>query len=79
MTGRKQDCVWLYFDKTKVVGKAACLATCKKCGQNGQGLVIKINFQNFNLIYINYMIFFKNNHDFFPVLLKSGYVIQLAV
>jgi len=28
---RKQDCVWLYFNKTKGVGKAGCRAKCKKC------------------------------------------------
>jgi len=36
MSGRKQDCVWLYFDKIKVVGKAGCRATCKKCGKEMQ-------------------------------------------
>ena len=39
MSGRKQDCVWLYFDKTKVVGKVGCRATCKKCGKEMQRLV----------------------------------------
>ena len=33
MSDRKQDCMWLYFDKTKVAGKAICWATCKKCGK----------------------------------------------
>ena len=36
MSGRKQDCVWLYFDKIKVVAKAGCRATCKKCGKEMQ-------------------------------------------
>ena len=42
MSGRKQDCVWLYFDKIKVVGKAGCRATCKKCGKEMQGLVARM-------------------------------------
>ena len=39
MSGRKQDCVWLYSDKTKVVGKAICWAICKKSGKEIQELV----------------------------------------
>jgi len=31
ISARKQDCVWLYFVKTNVVGKAVCQAICKKC------------------------------------------------
>jgi len=44
MSGRKQDYVWLYFDKTKVVGKAGWRATCRKCDKqmDGRGN-IKIN------------------------------------
>ena len=42
MSGRKQDCVWLYFDKSKVVGKAGCRATCKKCGKEIQGLIVRM-------------------------------------
>jgi len=37
MSSRKQDCVWLYFNKTKVVGKAGCQAMCKKRGKEMQG------------------------------------------
>ena len=32
-TDRKQDFVWLYFDETKVVGKAEYGATCKRRGK----------------------------------------------
>jgi len=42
MSGRKQDCVWVYFDKIKVVGKAGCQATCKTCGKEIQGLVARM-------------------------------------
>ena len=42
MSGRKQDCVWLYCDKTKVVGKEGCQATCKKRGMEIQGLIAGI-------------------------------------
>ena len=38
MSGKKQDCTWLYFDKTKVVGKAEFQATCKKCDKEMQEL-----------------------------------------
>jgi len=38
MSGRKQYCVWLYFDKVKGVGKAACGAVCKKCGKRNARL-----------------------------------------
>lgn len=39
MAGRKQDAVWLYFDKTVTPGKPGCRAACKKCGKHMQGLV----------------------------------------
>ena len=42
MSGRKQGCVWLYFDKTKVVGKVGCRATCKRCGKEIQGFVARM-------------------------------------
>ena len=42
MSGRKQDWLWLYFDKIKVLGKAGCRATCKKCGKVMQGLVARM-------------------------------------
>jgi len=44
MSGRKQNCVWSYFDKTKVVGKALCEAKCKKCGKQMQELAARIFF-----------------------------------
>jgi len=42
MSGRKQNGVWLYFDKTKVIGKAICQAMYKKCCKEMQGLVARI-------------------------------------
>jgi len=42
MSGRKQGCVWLCFDKIKIVGKAGCWVTCKKCGKEMQGLVARL-------------------------------------
>ena len=36
MTGRKQDCVCLYFDKTQVVVKVICQTMCKKCDKETQ-------------------------------------------
>ena len=50
MSGRKQDSVWLYFDKTKVVGKTICRAMRKKnAGTNHQNIK-KINLIQNNLI-----------------------------
>ena len=34
MTDRKQDCVWLYLDTTKVVGSAINVGTCHQNKQN---------------------------------------------
>ena len=42
MSGKKLDCVLLYFDETKVVGKTVCGAMCEKCGKEKQGLVARI-------------------------------------
>jgi len=42
VSDRKQGCVWLYFDMTKVVGKAVCVALCNKCSKEMQGFVARI-------------------------------------
>lgn len=42
MSGRKKDCVWLYFDKFTVHGKSGCKAKCKKCAKQMQGLVSRM-------------------------------------
>jgi len=42
MSRRNEDSVWLYFDQIKVVGKAGCRTTCKKCGKEMQGLVARM-------------------------------------
>ena len=42
ISDRKQDCVLLYLDKIKVVGKAICRGICKKCGKEMQGVVSRI-------------------------------------
>jgi len=43
MSGSKQDCAWLYFDRTltEVVGKAVSGAMCKKCSKEIQGFVTR--------------------------------------
>ena len=47
MSGRKQNSVWLYFNKTKVVGKAKCRARCNnKYGKEMQGLDTRLFFFN---------------------------------
>jgi len=43
MSGRKHDCVWLYLDKSKVVGKY------KKCDKDKHGFVAKIKKNYLNL------------------------------
>ena len=46
MSGRKQDCVWLCFDKIEAAGKIRCWVKCKKCGKEMQGLVARIKNLN---------------------------------
>ena len=71
MSGRKQDCVWLYFDKTKVVGIAICQAICcKKCGKEMQELVARINKSDFK-------IFLKI--VFFPTLVISFSIMDMVI
>lgn len=42
MPGRKQDSVWIYFEKSVSVGKTGCRAKCKTCGKEMQGLVARL-------------------------------------
>ena len=48
MPGRKQDCVWMYFDKCVNTGKAGSRAKCKSCSKEMQGLVARMK-QHYNL------------------------------
>ena len=54
MSGRKQDCVGLNYDKTKSAGKAVFWATCKKCGKEKQGFRLYVLNQNIIIIYRSY-------------------------
>ena len=42
MPGRKQDCIWLYFEKEVQSGKTGCKAKCRECGRVMQGLVARM-------------------------------------
>jgi len=44
MSGRKLDCMWFFYDIIKVLGKAVCGSTCKKCGREMQDLVARATF-----------------------------------
>ena len=39
MSGRKQDPIWLLYDKSVLIGKKGSRAKCKCCGKEIQGLV----------------------------------------
>lgn len=42
MPGRKQDHIWMYFDKDVEIGKSGCKAKCKECGKSMQGIVARM-------------------------------------
>lgn len=42
MAGRKQDAIWLKFERITTAGKAGCKAKCLKCGKIMQGLVARM-------------------------------------
>ena len=43
MAGRKQDAVWLNYDRVRPTsGKAGFRARCKDCGKEMQGLVVRL-------------------------------------
>ena len=42
MSGRKQDIIWLNFDRVVVPGKKGYRAKCKKCAKEMQGLVVRL-------------------------------------
>ena len=73
MSGRKHDCVWFYFDKTKVVEKGGRWATCKKYGKEMQGLVARILKKLKLIVIFKYIDFFQPWFEYVELLFLMKY------